>query len=136
MRIRYICLLLLSFATLAWGMSSPAQAATDIQQSQYEVRLTPPNQLLTGSDGAVIDGSEGDAGQPSTGNTTSQGTNAATGNQAPVTATQYADASKTPLSGRLPQLSEQQWTGFKLIGVIIMALLLGIWKLSRKTRRS
>ncbi|KRK95524.1 hypothetical protein FD25_GL000907 [Levilactobacillus acidifarinae DSM 19394] len=129
--------MLLSLVTFAWGGIVPVKGASDVQQSQYEVQLTPENQIGTGNGGSQVGGSTGDSSHPVTNNTNGQGATV-TGSSTPAqtTAPQYAAAAPTSLSGRLPQLSEQQWTGFGLLGVIILGLMFWVWKLSRKNRRS
>lgn len=51
-----------------WGGVTPVQAATDAQQSQYQVKLTPSASSVTsGSDGNLVSGGSGATG--STGST-------------------------------------------------------------------
>lgn len=136
MRFRKLSLLLLSVLLGGWGLSTPVYAASDLQQSQYEVTLTPPKTslapLLTGGDGALATtpthptSTAGGAGSTAAPVASSHTTNTtATSSEAPSQA----------LTGRLPQLSEQQWTGLGLLSIILGLMFLA-WRLSRKSRRS
>lgn len=133
MRFRKLSLLLLSMLFWSWGFSSPVSAASDLQQSQYEVTLTPPHStlppLLTGGGGAFATTPVSQT--PTTGGS---GSLASTPTATSETPTSGSSASQT-LSGRLPQLSEQQWAGLGLLSLILILMFLA-WRLSRKSRRS
>jgi len=133
MLLRYIGLLLLTLGLLGGGISTSAMAATDVQPSQYEVVLTPS--ASSSSDVSTGEGGDGDLVSGGDGDMVNPGNQGATGNGSVTSGHQNATATK-PISGRLPQLSEQQWVGFGAMLGIIMLLLLGIWNLSRKNRRS
>ncbi|HIW71388.1 MAG TPA: hypothetical protein H9875_02050 [Candidatus Levilactobacillus faecigallinarum] len=134
MRLRKVMLLLLSLGLFGWGITTSANAASDLQQSQYEITLTPPN---ASSSSSVATGEANDliSGESSTGQGTTVKPTSSSGQSALVAGSQNATAAK-PASGRLPQLSEQQWYLFgSLLGVILL-LLFWVWKLSRKNRHS
>lgn len=124
MRIRWISLLL-SLLLFGWWGSTPVQAATDTQQSQYEVKLTPSASTTeSGGDGDYVTGN-------------SNNPTSSTGHKPSITAqgAQGATASR-PTTGRLPQLSEGQWYGVASLIGVIMLLLFWVVKLSRRNRRS
>ncbi|MDT7012879.1 tumor necrosis factor receptor family protein [Levilactobacillus namurensis] len=135
MRLKWIGWLLVGLLW-CWGGVTPVQAATDAQQSQYQVKLTPSASSVTsGSDGNLVSGGSGATG--STGSTESTDHHpSAPGDSAgsaasPSAATGQQAASAQP-TGRLPQLSEGQWLGLASLLGIILCLMLGVWHLSRR----
>ncbi|GEO67352.1 hypothetical protein [Levilactobacillus spicheri] len=130
MRLRWIRLL--GLGLLCWGIATPVHAATDVQSAQYEVQLTPAK-----DSSSISTGGAGDLGSGEAGNQASSGTTGSSNGQQPTTQTGSQGttaAAKPTLTGRLPQLSEQQWVGFgSLIGIITL-LLFWIWKLRRRDR--
>lgn len=124
MRRRTIVLLLISWGLLGSGVGATAYAASDVEQSKYEIKLTPATHptkttTQTGAEGALISGNHQSNHRDTP--TNQSGAQAVT-------------AQKAAFTGRLPQLSEQQWYGFgSLLGVILL-LLYWVWKLTRKRR--
>lgn len=116
-----------------WGGVTPVQAATDAQQSQYQVKLTPSASSVTsGSDGNLVSGGSGATGSTgATGHHPSALGDSAGSAASPAAATGQQAASAQP-TGRLPQLSEGQWLGLASLLGIILCLMLGVWHLSRR----
>ncbi|MCT3573256.1 hypothetical protein [Levilactobacillus brevis] len=137
MRFKKIWLLLLGLLIVAGGGQSVV-ALADVQQSTYQVELTPSkdaSSAIAGGDGDSVTGDSGDHGG-------SPATKSPSGNRVTPTAAQGQDGDQVPgtpmrsgLSGRLPQLSEGQWYGFGSMAGIIVLLLIWIGMLLKRRKQ-
>jgi len=137
MRFKKIWLLLLGLLIVAGGGQSVV-ALADVQQSTYQVELTPSKDTsgaLAGGDGDFAVGDSGNHSGSSIAKSPS-------GSRVSPTAAQGQDGdqvsgtpSRSGLSGRLPQLSEGQWYGFGSMAGIIILLLIWIGMLLKRRKQ-
>ncbi|WP_024747923.1 hypothetical protein [Levilactobacillus namurensis] len=132
MRLKWIGWLLVGLLW-CWGGVTPVQAATDAQQSQYQVKLTPSASSVTsGSDGNLVSGGSGATGSTGATDHHPSAPNHSAGSAATTATTTGQQAASAQPTGRLPQLSEGQWLGLASLLGIILCLMLGVWRLSRR----